>query len=160
MTEGLHFLSFFCLSEFNKLWDFTKQECMLSHFSHVWLYDPINFSPPDSSVHEILQPSILKWVIIPFCRASSWPRDQFWVSHITGRFFTPWATREIPKQGQRAIKLSFCYVNEVIFGKTLRTGHGCQETNPVIREPELSIAPCDLPGELRGWRLNSIIDGQ
>ena len=41
---------------------------MLTHFSHVRLYDPINFSPPDSSVHEILQASILKWVIIPFSR--------------------------------------------------------------------------------------------
>ena len=30
-------------------------ECMLSHFSHVWLCDPMDCSPPDSSVHGILQ---------------------------------------------------------------------------------------------------------
>ena len=30
----------------------------------------------------------------PLSRASSWPRDQTWVSCIAGRFFTVWATRE------------------------------------------------------------------
>ena len=31
---------------------------------------------------------------IPFSRGSSWLRDQTWVSHIAGRFFIVWATRE------------------------------------------------------------------
>ena len=35
-------------------------------------------SPPDSSVHRILQERILDWVAIPFSRGSSWPRDQNW----------------------------------------------------------------------------------
>ena len=30
-----------------------------------------------------------------FSRGSSQPRDQTWVSHIAGRFFTIWATREL-----------------------------------------------------------------
>ena len=30
----------------------------------------------------------------PFSRGSSWSRDQTWVSHIAGRFFTIWATRK------------------------------------------------------------------
>ena len=30
-------------------------------------------SPPDSSVHEVLQARILEWVAIPFFRGSSWP---------------------------------------------------------------------------------------
>ena len=32
--------------------------CMLSHFSRVWLCDPMDCSPPDSSVHGILQARI------------------------------------------------------------------------------------------------------
>ena len=51
-------------------------------------------SPPGSSVHGILQARILEWVAIPFSRGSSWPRDQTRVSHLAGRFFTIWTTRE------------------------------------------------------------------
>ena len=36
--------------------------CMLSRFSHVRLCDPVDHSPPGSSVHGILQASILDWV--------------------------------------------------------------------------------------------------
>ena len=42
----------------------------------------------------IFQTRILEWVSIPFSRGSSWPREQTQVSHIAGRFFTLWATRE------------------------------------------------------------------
>ena len=52
------------------------------------LCDPIDCSPPGSSVHEILQARILKWVAIPFSRGSSQPRDQTRVSSIADRFFT------------------------------------------------------------------------
>ena len=31
---------------------------------------------------------ILEWVLVPFSRGSSRPRDQNWVSCIAGRFFT------------------------------------------------------------------------
>ena len=40
------------------------------------LCDPMDCSPPGSSVHEILQARILEWVAIPSSRESSWPRDQ------------------------------------------------------------------------------------
>ena len=46
-------------------------------------------SPPDSSVHGILQARIQ--VAISFSRGSSQPREQTWVSLIAGRFFTTWA---------------------------------------------------------------------
>ena len=48
----------------------------------------------DYTVHGILQASILEWVVCPFSRQSSQPRDQTLVSHIAGGFFTSWATRE------------------------------------------------------------------
>ena len=34
------------------------------------LYNPMNFSPPGSSVHRLLQEKILEWVAIPFSRVS------------------------------------------------------------------------------------------
>ena len=50
------------------------------------------YSPPDSSVHGILQARILESVAIPFSRKSSHPRDRTWVSYISGGFFTVRAT--------------------------------------------------------------------
>ena len=52
------------------------------------LCDPTDCSPPGSSVHEILQARIVEWVAISFSRDSSQLKDQTWVSHTTGRFFT------------------------------------------------------------------------
>ena len=37
---------------------------------------PMDYSPPDSSVHGLLQARILEWVAIPFSRESFWPRGQ------------------------------------------------------------------------------------
>ena len=42
------------------------------------------------------QARIREWVAMPSSRGSSQPRDQTQVSHIAGRFFTSWATREAP----------------------------------------------------------------
>ena len=50
--------------------------------------DPMDCSPPGSSVHGILQARILEWVAIPFSSGSYQPRDQIWVSYIAGGFFT------------------------------------------------------------------------
>ena len=61
------------------------------------LCDPVDCILPGSSVHGILQARILEWVAISFSRGSSQPRDQTWVSHIAGRRFNLWATREAPK---------------------------------------------------------------
>ena len=52
------------------------------------LCDPMDCSPPGSSVHEIFQASILEWVAISFSRGSYQPRDQTWVSCTASRFFT------------------------------------------------------------------------
>ena len=51
------------------------------------LCDPMDCSPPGSSVHVILQARILEWVAISFSRGSSKPRDRPQVSHISGRRF-------------------------------------------------------------------------
>ena len=46
------------------------------------LWDPMDHSPPDSSVHRILQARILEWVAIPFFRGSSWFTDRTCVSYV------------------------------------------------------------------------------
>ena len=56
--------------------------------------DPMDCSPPASSVHGIIQARILERVAVSFSRRSSLPRDQTGVSCIAGTFFTIWATRE------------------------------------------------------------------
>ena len=80
------------------------------------LCDPMECSPPGSSVHgdssgknlphcrQILyqlspqgSPRTLEWVAYPFSRGSSQPRNWTGVSCIAGRFFTSWATREAQK---------------------------------------------------------------
>ena len=50
--------------------------------SHVWIFNPMDYSPPGSSVHGIFKASILKWVAISFSRESSRPRDQICVSYL------------------------------------------------------------------------------
>ena len=58
------------------------------------LCNPMDCSPPGSSVHGFLQARILEWVAIPFSKGSSWPRDRTQVSCIAGRLLTVWAPRE------------------------------------------------------------------
>ena len=60
------------------------------------LCDPVDCSPPASSVHRLLQARILEWAAVPFSRGSSRPRDQTQVSRIADRFFTVWVNREAP----------------------------------------------------------------
>ena len=62
--------------------------------AQLWLWDLMDYSLPDSSLHEILQARVLECVAIPFSRGSSQPRDGTQVSCIAGRFFTVLATRE------------------------------------------------------------------
>ena len=66
--------------------------CVLVTQSCPDLCDPIDCSPPGSSVHEILEARILEWVAVPFSRASSWPGDQTRGSCTVGGFFSIWAT--------------------------------------------------------------------
>ena len=48
--------------------------------SYPILYDPMDYGPPSSSVHGILQARILEWVALPSSRGSSWPRNRTHVS--------------------------------------------------------------------------------
>ena len=56
--------------------------------------NPMDCSPPGSSVYQIPQARILEWVAISFLRGSSRPRDQTCVSCIGRKILDHWATRE------------------------------------------------------------------
>ena len=60
----------------------------LGHSVVSTLCDSMDYSPPGSSVHGILQARILEWIAIPFSKGSSHPRDRAWVSCIASGFFT------------------------------------------------------------------------
>ena len=62
--------------------------CVLSHSVESDSLRPMDYSPPGSSVHGILQARILEWVAMPSYRGSSQPRDRTQVSRIAGGFFT------------------------------------------------------------------------
>ena len=68
--------------------------CVLVAQSYPTLCNPIDCSPPGSSVHGILQSRILNWVVFSFSRGSSQPRDGTVVSRIEGKFFTICSTKE------------------------------------------------------------------
>ena len=75
-------------------------KCYISHrviiyfkllFAHLILSNPMDWSPPGSSIHRIFQAGILEWVAIPSSVGSSWSRDRTLVSCISciaGGFFT------------------------------------------------------------------------
>ena len=56
--------------------------------SCLTLCDPMDCTPPGTSVHEIFQARIPEWAAISFSRGSSRPRDRTQASYIAGRFFT------------------------------------------------------------------------
>ena len=77
--------------------------CLVAQ-SCLTLWNPLDCSLPGSSV----QGRILDRLAISFFRGSSWPRDRTWiyyVSCITGRFFTCWAIGEAPFQLENHLKL-------------------------------------------------------
>ena len=73
--------------------------CVCESLSRAQLCDPMDWSPPGSSVHRISQARVLEWVVIFSSRGSSWPRDRTQVCCIAGGFFTIWATREASYKG-------------------------------------------------------------
>ena len=69
-----------------------KFMCVLSHFIHVQLCDPMDCSLPGSSVHGILLAGILEWVVLPSSRGSSQPRDGTHISCDCRQILYCWVT--------------------------------------------------------------------
>ena len=76
--------------------------CARSLQSCLTLCNPVDRSPPGSSVHGVLQARELEWVATPFSRGSFWSRDWTCVSGVSctvGGFFPHWDPREAPTTG-------------------------------------------------------------
>ena len=52
-----------------------NEMCVLVTQSRPTLCGPMDYSPPGSSVHGILQAKILKWVVTSYSRGSFHPKD-------------------------------------------------------------------------------------
>ena len=70
---------------------------MLRHLSCLTLCNPMDCSPPGSSVHGILPAGILELVAMPSSKGSSLPQDWTHISCIVGGFFAHWPTWEAPR---------------------------------------------------------------
>ena len=90
-----------CLYHLILLWYWARHDFFMPQFAPLCsclvtqscpaLCNPMDCSPPDSSVHGVLQARILKWVAISSSRGSSPPKDRtqiFCISCIAGIFFT------------------------------------------------------------------------
>ena len=96
--------------------------------SPVWLlanpWTIAYHSLPGSSVHGNFQAKVVEWVAVSFSRGSSQRGDRIQVSHISGRRFTLWATRETPS---RCIK-----VKVVLNEGTLKLSRKYEKTGLMI----------------------------
>ena len=63
----------------------TPLMCVLAALSCLILCDPLDCSPPGSSIHGILQARVLECIAFFFSRGSSWPRNQTSLSWIYSR---------------------------------------------------------------------------
>ena len=114
------------------------------------LCDPMDYSPLGSSVHGIFQASVLEGVAISFSRGSSRPRDQTQVSHVAGRCFTNWATREARLDVEGVI------ISHFSEGKTGSGGEMSTETVQLRPSwnPSLLTGKIKALSEVEGiWRL-------
>ena len=132
--SGITFLCLCPISENHRFMDF-----VLFFLHSVLTGSESIFVTPWTLAHQaslsmgILQAGILKWVAMPSSRESSQPRDITQVSHIAGRFFTIWATREVLKF---TIYTNFNLHNSV-FSACLSTSNqmlGFHETKVMLKE--------------------------
>ena len=99
---------------------------MLVAQSCLTLCDPMDYSSPGSSVHEIVQARILDWAAMPSSRGSSWPREQTWSPATAGGFFATHTTWEAPTSGKMKVKaaqsrLTLCNPMDYIVHGILQT---------------------------------------
>ena len=82
MSRSIHVAANGSISFFNtmKVKVSVAQSCLNWIGSQSTPCEHMDYSPPGSSVHGILQARILEWVAIPFSRGSSQPRYWTWVS--------------------------------------------------------------------------------
>ena len=111
------------------------------------------------TVHGIFYARMVEWAAFPFSRGSSQSRDQTQVSHIAGRFFTSWATREVEwvaypsssgssqpnqmesKQGLLYCRWIFYQLYQKVLGRVIREFSSVQFSCSVVSD---SLRPHEL----------------
>ena len=108
----------------------------------------MDYSPPGSSVHGILQSRILEWVAMPSSRGSSRPRDWTCISSV----YLHWQAGSVPwaPLGKPQCLWGCCiiYLDEFTFLQTEPTLTSSDKAGPVKGQLPLS-RPCNV-GRARG----------
>ena len=89
-----HWSIYLSLCQYHTIFMTVKSESEVAQ-SCPTLWDSMDCRLPGSSIHGIFHARVLWGVTISFSRGSSRSRNQTQVSHIVGRWFTIWATREV-----------------------------------------------------------------
>ena len=132
------------------IWRYTKFsnriptcKSVLVSQSCLTLCDPMDCSPPGSSVHGIFQARILEWVAIPLSRGFSPPRDRTWGLLLCKQILYHWATRE----WWSIIDSAFLFSNSVVSDSLPL--HGLQHTR--LPCPSLPLGVCSNSCPLSWW---------
>ena len=123
--------------------------CMCGHTQLCpTLCNPMDCSPPGSSVHWILQARILEWVPIYNFRGSSWPRDQTHVSCVscTGRWILHCFTWEAPEELLKVKVKSLSRVR--LFATPWTVAYQAPPSMGFFRQEYWSGFPFPSPGDL------------
>ena len=115
------------------------ESCVLCSFTQMCLTlcNPVDCSPPGSSVRGISQPRMLEWVEVPsYSRKSSQPRDQNGISYLTGGFFITNATWEAHNRKLFFHKGKFAFLE-----------HFLGTSRPLTWRRKWQATPGFLPGE-------------
>ena len=109
--------------------------------SCLTLCDPVNCSPPGSSVHGILQTRLLEWVATPSSRGSSWPRLWSCISYVS--FIGRQVLYHLCLLGSPCILAHLLYsVQE------MRVWSWVGKISCLLLEKEMAIQSCVLPWEI------------
>ena len=73
-TKLLNLIAIFMVWGQNRV-EIKYSTCLIAQSCPI-LCDPVDCSPPGSSVHGILQARILEWIAISFSKGSSQPKDR------------------------------------------------------------------------------------
>ena len=126
--------------------------CAKSLLSCLTLCDPMDYNPPGSSIHGILQARMLEWAALLSSKGSSGPRDRTRISTspaLAGRFLTTNATWEAHVSGTCGhnfdsnffLRLMWFFFKVASFLLVCKSQY-CSEPFSVMLEPAVPSIKC------------------
>ena len=121
--------------------------------SCLTLCDPMDCSPPGSSVHGILQARILEWVAISSSRGSSGPKDRTSISCVSRYFITRGKPFFLHTQNEiKQISMPLCNYHAAATAATAKSLQSCPTLcDPIDGSPPGSPIPGILQASTLGW---------